>query len=75
MTLFNTIGVTSVQKQVATQLLTLSETDLYQHWLTKIAVDYWAGHYLRRASNRSRRLMFSKWRNELKQQAGAETAI
>lgn len=75
MTLFNTVGVTEVLKQSAKQLLMMSEEALYDYWFSKIAPDFKSGAYLRAASLRSKRLLFKRWLNELKQIADAETKI
>jgi hypothetical protein len=75
MTLFNTVGVTEALKQSAQQLLTQSEDALYDYWFSKIAPDYRDGTYLRGASLRSKRLLFKRWLNELKQIADAETKL
>jgi hypothetical protein len=58
---FHTVTVTPETKQQAQQLL--NTPNLYQYWLSKIAVDYQGGRYLKTASEHSKKICFAKWKH------------
>jgi hypothetical protein len=43
-------------------LLSLPEAELHAYWLSNVAVNYWHGSYLDRATERSKKMLFNRWK-------------
>ncbi len=59
-------GCVSEEVQVRfRELLALSDAELYAHWLRNVAVNYWHGRYVVDSSERSKKLLFGRWKRFL----------
>ena len=43
-------------------LLALSDAELHVYWESKVTVNYWGGSYNDRATDRSKKMMFNRWK-------------
>lgn len=60
--MFHVRVVTVEAKQQAQKLLSMDEYDLFAYWLSRIAVNFRSGQYLKSASERSKRILFGRWK-------------